>query len=120
LATANYRGGVGLKRDLASARVWGDRALVRPPEGMRANDIQPAVGHWLSQSDDPEVIKRGIRLLQATPGHGDAQAYLVEAVRAGDPVRARTLLETAVADRSILSRFCHGAERGAHLPHAPS
>jgi TPR repeat protein len=96
LATALYRGGVGLKRDLASARVWGERALAHPPKDMRASDIQPVVGHWLSQSDDPEVRKRGIALLEAMPGRGDAQAYLAVAIRAGDPVRARKLLETAV------------------------
>ncbi|HET6926828.1 MAG TPA: hypothetical protein VFI48_08250 [Hyphomicrobiaceae bacterium] len=96
LATALYRGGVGLKRDLASARIWGERALARPPKGLRASDIQPVVGHWLSQSDDPEVRKRGIGMLEALPGRGDAQAYLAEAMRADDPVRARKLLETAV------------------------
>jgi len=85
-----------LKRDLVSARIWGERALARPPKGMRANDIQPVVGHWLSQSNDLEVRKRGIALLEALPGRGDAQAYLAEAIRAGDPVRARKLLETAV------------------------
>jgi len=96
LATALYRGGVGLKRDLADARIWGERALAHPPKGMRASDIQPVVGHWLSQSADPEVRKRGIGLLEALPGRGDAQSYLAEAIRAGDPVRARKLLETAV------------------------
>jgi TPR repeat protein len=95
-ATGLYRGGNELKRDLASARIWGERALARPPKGMRASDMQPVVGHWLSQSDDPEVRKRGIALLEALPGRGDAQAYLAEAMRAGDPVRARKLLETAV------------------------
>jgi len=96
LSTALYRGGVGLKRDLVSARIWGERALARPPKGMRASDIQPVVGHWLSQSDDPEVRKRGIALLEALPGRGDAQAYLAESIRAGDPARARKLLETSV------------------------
>lgn len=95
LATALYRGGVGLKRDLANARIWGERALARPPKGMRASDIQPVVGNWLSQSDDPQVRKSGIALLEALPGRGDAQAYLAEAIRAGDPVRARKLLEAA-------------------------
>jgi TPR repeat protein len=96
LATALYRGGVGLKRDLANARIWGERALAHPPRGMRASDIQPVVGAWLSQSDDPQVRDRGIALLEALPGRGDAQAHLAEAIRAGDPVRARKLLETAV------------------------
>src|SRR5262245_7347289 len=96
LATALYRGGVGLKRDLASARTWGERALARPPKGTRTTDIQPVVGHWLSQSNDLEIRKRGIGLLEALPGRGDAQSYLAEAIRAGDPVRARRLLETAV------------------------
>jgi TPR repeat protein len=96
LATALYRGGVGLKRDLANGRVWGERALARPPKDMRASDIQPVVGHWLSQSDDPEVRKRGIALLEALPGRGDAQAYLAEAIRMGDPAHARKLLEGAL------------------------
>src|SRR5262245_19345679 len=63
---------------------------------MRASDIQPVVGQWLSQSDDPETRKRGLALLEALPGRGDAQAYLAEAVQPGDPVRARKLLEIAV------------------------
>jgi len=96
LSTALYRGGVGLKRDLVSARIWGERALAHPPKGMRASDIQPVVGQWLSQSDDPETRKRGLALLEALPGRGDAQAYLAEAVQPGDPVRARKLLEIAV------------------------
>ena len=96
LATALYRGGVGLKRDLTSARVWGERALAHPPKGMRASDIQSVVGHWLSQSYDPDIRKRGITLLEAMPGRGDAQAYLAEAIRTGDPGRSRKLLETAL------------------------
>jgi TPR repeat protein len=95
LATTLYRGGAGLKRDLASARVWGERALTNPPNGMRADDIQPVVGEWLSQSDDPEVRKRGIALLEALPGRGDAEGYLAQAIRASDPLRARKLLESA-------------------------
>src|SRR5262245_5530467 len=89
LSTALYRGGVGLKRDLASARIWGERALARPPKGMWASDIQPVAAHWLSQSDDPQVRLRGIALLEALPGRADAEAYLAEAMRAGDPVRAQ-------------------------------
>jgi TPR repeat protein len=95
LATSLYRGGAGLKRDQASARIWGERALTNPPKDMRASDIQPVVGQWLSQSGDPEVRKRGIALLEALPGRGDAQAYLAQAIRASDPSRARMLLESA-------------------------
>jgi TPR repeat protein len=95
LATTLYRGGAGLKRDHASARVWGERALTNPPTGMRAGDIQSVVGEWLSQSDDPGVRKRGIALLEALPGRGDAQSYLAQAIRASDPLRARKLLESA-------------------------
>src|SRR5262249_34553851 len=66
-----------------------------PPKGMGVGDIQHVVGQWLSQSDDPEVRKRGIALLETLPGRGDAQAYLAQAIRASDPVRARKLLEHA-------------------------
>jgi TPR repeat protein len=95
LATALYRGGAGLKRDPTSARVWGERALRNSPPGMRTGDIQPVVGEWLSQSDDPEARTRGIALLESLPGRGDAQSYLAQAVRASDPVRARKLLGSA-------------------------
>jgi TPR repeat protein len=95
LATALYRGGAGLKRDLSSARVWGERALTNPPRGMRTSDIQPVVGEWLSRSDDLEMRKRGIALLEALPGRGDAEGYLAQAIRGSDPLRARKLLESA-------------------------
>jgi TPR repeat protein len=96
LAAALYRGGAGLKRDRASARVWGERVLVNPPKDIGVGDIQPVVGDWLAHSDDPEVRNRGIALLEALPGRGDAQSYLALAVRASDPLRARRLLESAV------------------------
>ena len=96
LATSLYRGGAGLKRDKASARIWGERALTNPPKGTRGGDIPPVVGDWLAQSDDPEVRKRGIAVLEALPGRGDAQAFLAQAIRASDPLRARKLLESAV------------------------
>ena len=56
------------------------------------------VGEWLAESDNADERKRGIDILEplAKAGRGDAQAYLAEAIRGSDPVRARTLLEQAV------------------------
>ena len=63
---------------------------------MRRSDVQVVVGHWLSQSGNADERQRGIGLLELLPSRGDAQAYLAEAIRAGDPVRARMLLESAL------------------------
>jgi TPR repeat protein len=35
-------------------------------------------------------------MLEALPNRGDAQAFLAEAIRSSDPLRARALLETAL------------------------
>lgn len=95
LTTILPRGGP-LKHDLAAARLWGERALANPPKDMRRSDIQVGVGSLLSKSDNADERRRGISMLEALPNRGDAQAFLAEAIRSSDPVRARALLETAL------------------------
>lgn len=97
LATILRRGGP-IKRDLAEARRWGERALANPPKDMRPSDVAVVVGQWLSESGNADERQRGIAILEplAKTGRGDAQAYLAVAIRGSDPVRARTLLESAL------------------------
>ena len=92
LATILNRGGP-IKHDPAAARHWGERALANPPKAIDVGVFRVVVGHWLSQSDNANERKRGIALLEALPRRGDAQAYLAEAIRQDNPVRARALLE---------------------------
>lgn len=95
LATIKSRGGP-FKHDMAEARRWGEKAIANPPKDSSKADIQLMVGHWFGQSDDAAERKRGIAMLEALGSRGDAQAYLGEAIRKDDPVRARALLEGAV------------------------
>ena len=97
LATISSRGGP-FKHDMAEARQWGAIALTHPPKDIDvdAGTLKVVVGHWLSLSDNPEERARGIALLEALPQRGDAQAYLAEAIRGSDPVRARALLEASL------------------------
>lgn len=97
LATILTRGGP-FKHDMAGARYWGEKALANPPKGMRPADVAVVVGHWLSESDQPDERQRGIDILEklTKAGRRDAQAYLAVAIRGSDPVRARQLLEGAV------------------------
>ena len=97
LAIILDRGGP-LKHDPAAARHWGERALAKLPKDLPANEAQVVVGHWLSKSDNATERKRGTEMLEALAktDRGDAQAYLAVAIRKSDPVRARTLLETAL------------------------
>jgi len=97
LATILTRGGP-FKHDMAGARYWGEKALAKPPKGMRPADVAVIVGHWLSESDNADERQRGIDILErlTKAGRGDAQAYLAVAVRGSDPVRARKLLEQVV------------------------
>ncbi|HEX5213804.1 MAG TPA: hypothetical protein VFW22_18930 [Pseudolabrys sp.] len=97
LATISSRGGP-LKHDMAEARKWGAIALTHPPKNANVDvgTLKVVVGHWLSLSDDAAERARGIALLEALPQRGDAQAYLAEAIRGNDPVRARALLEASL------------------------
>jgi len=97
LATISSRGGP-FKHDMAEARKWGAIALTHPPKDLDVDigTLKVVVGHWLSLSEDAAERARGTALLEALPQRGDAQAYLAEAIRGSDPVRARALLEASL------------------------
>jgi TPR repeat protein len=86
-----------IKHDLAEARRWAERLLAHPPKDMRPSDVAVMAGSLLAQSDNADELQRGIAILEplAKAGRGDAQAYIAMAIRGSDPVRARTLLESA-------------------------
>ena len=96
--------GSTVKRDPEEAIVWAERAVANPARNpdpirdVRPIDVQVLLGRLLVKSSDPVRKARGIALLEqlGPQGRGDATAYLAEAIRAGDPVRARALLEQAV------------------------
>jgi tetratricopeptide (TPR) repeat protein len=93
-----------VKRDPEEAIVWAERAAANPArdsdpiKDVRPIDMQVLLGRLLVKSSDPAKKARGIELLSklGSSGRGDAAAYLAEAIRASDPVRARDLLEQAV------------------------
>ena len=93
-----------VKRDTEEAIVWAERAVANPTRSpdpirdVRPIDVQVLLGRLLVKSSDPVRNARGIALLErlGPQGRGDALSYLAEAIRAGDPVRARTLLEQAL------------------------
>lgn len=87
--------GSTVKRDPAQAIYWAEKAMAKPPKDTQPIDIQIRLGHFLTKSAKPEERARGIRILEAASAQrnrGDAKAYLARAIRADDPVRARTLL----------------------------
>jgi TPR repeat protein len=87
--------GATVKRDNAEAIHWAERAVKNPPKDDRPIDMQVLLARLLVKSDQPEQRARGLDLLEklGNAGRGDAKAYLAGAIRAGDPVRARKLLE---------------------------
>ena len=96
LAVRLDRGGV-VKRDPAAAIHWAEKALANPRKDASATPSR--LGEFLVKSPDPDQRARGIKMLEeraSVRGRGDAQAYLAEAIRGTDPVRARKLLEEAL------------------------
>ncbi len=95
--------GSTVKRDPEEAIVWAERAIANPARSpdpikdIRPIDVQVLLGRLLVKSSDAVRKARGIALLERVgpQGRGDALAYLAETIRAGDPVRARALLEQA-------------------------
>jgi TPR repeat protein len=85
--------GSTVKRDNAQAIYWAERAIANPSKDVTTVDMQVLLGRLLVKSGDPAQKARGIDLLErlARGGRSDAKAYLVGAIRASDPVRARAL-----------------------------
>jgi TPR repeat protein len=96
LAIQLERGGI-LKRDAAGARRWTETAIPYAPAADRA-DLSLSLARQLAKSDNEEERRRGLAQLEdfARQGRGDAKAYLANAIRGADPVRARALYEEAV------------------------
>jgi len=84
-----------VKRDKAEAIRWAERAIANPPNDWRPIEMQVFFGRLLVKSDNPADKARGIALLEklAQAGPANAKTELGKALRARDPVRARTLLE---------------------------
>lgn len=97
LAVLLDRGDI-VKRDNAEAIRWAERSLQRPDKDWRPEDIAVLLGRLLTKSDKPDERSRGRELLErlGKAGRSDAKAYLAIAIRADDPVRARSLLEEAM------------------------
>jgi TPR repeat protein len=87
-----------VKRDNATAIYWAERSLQKPDPEWSQADIATLLGRLLTQSDDPAQRARGIDMLErlTRAGRRDAGAYLAIAIRRDDPVRARSLLESAM------------------------
>lgn len=87
-----------VKRDNAAAIYWAEHSLQKPDGEWGQADIATLLGRLLTQSDDPAQRARGIDMLERLTrgGRRDAGAYLAIAIRRDDPVRARSLLESAM------------------------
>jgi TPR repeat protein len=87
-----------VKRDNAKAIYWAERSWQKPDGEWSPADIATLLGRLLTQSDDPAQRARGLDMLERLTkgGRRDAGAYLAIAIRRDDPVRARSLLESAV------------------------
>lgn len=84
-----------VKRDNADAIRWAERAVDKPAKDRSRADMQVLLGRLLVKSQDPVQKERGLALLErlAQAGPYNAKTQLAIAIRANDPVRARSLLE---------------------------
>jgi len=94
LATLLERGDT-VKRDDAEAIRWTERAMSNPAKDWRPAEMQVRLGRLLAKSDNSTEKVRGIALLEklAQAGPYNAKTELALAIRAVDPVRARSLFE---------------------------
>lgn len=89
--------GTIFKRDPAEAITWARRAMARPPKNGDHAAMVISLGAVLVKSAKPEERQEGLRLLESVAyGRGNALGIMAEALRAGDPVRARKLFEEAI------------------------
>jgi lipoprotein NlpI len=97
LATLLERGDT-VKRDYAEAIRWTERAIGNPAKDWRPIDMQVRLARLLAKSDNSTEKVRGIALLEklAQAGPYNAKTELAVAIRAIDPVRARSLFEQSV------------------------
>ena len=93
-----YEDGDLLKRDIATARKWAERALAAAPNDASKAGVLLTLGRLLAASDKPEERARGLDILErlnAGPYQFGVRRELALAIRKTDPVRARNLLEDA-------------------------
>ena len=97
LATLLERGDT-VKRDNAEAIRWTEQAIKNPAKDWRPIDMHVRLGRLLAKSDNSTEKVRGIALLEklAQAGPYNAKTNLADAIRAVDPVRARSLFEQSV------------------------
>ena len=89
--------GSTVKRDPAGAIYWAEQALTRPPKDTERAFLLTLLSRLQVKSEKPEERARGIKMLKnLSNSRGDAAAELGTAIRTGDPVRARKLLEQAL------------------------
>lgn len=88
-----------VKRDLAAARYWTERAIANPEKDSARGPLKVMLGRLLVASEDPQERARGLDLLVRTSNAGvfGASRELAKAIRRDDPVRARKLLEEALS-----------------------
>jgi len=98
LALLLDRGGM-VKRDPAAARDWAQQALAHPPNDVDRDVIAVLAARLLAVSDRGDDRASGLGQLEELGRRGvfGAKAALAVAVRRDDPVRARALLEQALA-----------------------
>jgi len=84
-----------VKRDNTDAIRWAERAVSNPAKDRSRSDMQVLLGRLLVKSEDPVQKMRGLALLErlAQAGPYNAKTQLAIAIRANDPIRARSLLE---------------------------
>ena len=90
--------GSTVKRDPVAARYWAERALANPAKDDSKGDLLVLLGRLLVTSDKPDERARGLDILErvAKAGAFGAKRELAIAIRKGDPVRARALLEESL------------------------
>ena len=88
-----------VKRDPEDAIRWAERALANPDKDQTRGQMQVLLGRLLVKSANPEAKARGLDLLERLTqvGNASGKTQLALAVRAGDPVRARQLLEQSLS-----------------------
>lgn len=93
--------GSTVRRNPSEAISWAERTMRKPPKDVSPADIEIRLGQLLIRTNVRANRDKGLQVLEkyaAGRGRGDARAYLAQAIRRDNPVRARALLEAALRD----------------------